>query len=32
MYAILHYLYRDASNWKTFGEVAFANPDEKTAD
>ena len=26
MYAILHYLYRDASNWKTFGEVAFANP------
>lgn len=30
MYAILHYLYRDASNWKTFGEVAFANPEGKT--
>ena len=32
MYAILHYLYRDASNWKTFGEVAFPNPDGKTAE
>jgi len=32
MYAILHYLYRDASNWKTFGEVAFPNPDCKTAE
>ena len=31
MYMILHYLYRDASNWKTFGEVAFANPEGKTA-
>ena len=31
-YAILHYLYRDASNWKTFGAVAFANPGEKTAE
>ncbi len=31
-YAILHYLYRDAANWKTFGAVAFPNPDEKTVD
>lgn len=30
-YAILHYLYRDAANWKTFGAVAFPNPGEKTA-
>ena len=28
-YAILHYMYRDASNWKTFGEIAFANPNGK---
>lgn len=31
-YAILHYLYRDASNWKTFGAIAFPNPSEKTAE